>query len=422
MLIQDAILIAWISAVSLVLAYFCQAIAYTASGAMSPSFSSSWYASGGTVTINDALLPSDNYNWQVVMDGTAYGRVRGVLRPDGATYVYARAVTAVGDTSTTTTWQQGVVRQITRTPGQEFASSQYQQMDGSWETPITYSTSAAGQPPSSYVEPAVGSIVPSRTTSVTRDPATFMVTQRSFPDGGNEYFSYNGYNMVLSHTDQLSHVENFSYDTFGNMTSHVVAAGVTGVAATESWTYSGSATATPGVVLSHTDFNGNQTSFSYYATSGTWGHAGELEYIVLPGGGSGSVQPSGTITLTYDNFGRVHTVTDPSSFARTVTFTYDALGRHDADALSGRLDGSDDVRRHEPLPGRFHVRSQRQRDGTGLLRADRQRSAQRGPGEIGAGASGDDGHGALLKHQDLRRHDGHVDERQHRRAGNRLRL
>ena len=69
---------------------FCQAIAYTPAGAMSPSFSSSWYASGGTVTINDALLPSDNYGWQVLVDPSSYGRVRAMLRADHATYAYAR--------------------------------------------------------------------------------------------------------------------------------------------------------------------------------------------------------------------------------------------------------------------------------------------------------------------------------------------
>ena len=44
------------------------------------------------------------------------------------------------------------------------------------------------------------------------------------------------------------------------------------------------------------------------------------------GPASGPGQPAGTITFTYDGFGRVLTVTDPIS--RTVTYGYDAAGRH----------------------------------------------------------------------------------------------
>ena len=190
--------------------------------------------------MNDALASADHYNWKVQMDSSSYGRVRAIMRPDGATYVYARAVTAVGTTSTITTWNQGEVRQIVRTPSDQLASSQFQRSDGSWESPITYGTSAAGQPPSSYTEPNVGVTVPSRTTSVTRDPVTYMVTQRSFPDGGSEAFTYNGFNEPLSHVDQLSNVSAWTYDTkWQHAHAHRRQRG-TSVSATESWTYSGS--------------------------------------------------------------------------------------------------------------------------------------------------------------------------------------
>ena len=94
--------------------------------------------------------------------------------------------------------------------------------------------------------------------------------------------------------------------------------------ASESWSY----TTTPGSagrLLTHHDFNGNLTSYVYYqATSGS-GAAGELQAIVLPG--TGSLQPTGTAWFTYDGFGRVKTFTDPSPFHRTVTYTYDPMGR-----------------------------------------------------------------------------------------------
>ena len=75
--------------------------------------------------------------------------------------------------------------------------------------------------------------------------------------------------------------------------------------------------------MTHTDFNTNVTSYVYYSTSGGSGAAGELQAIVLAG--SGTLQPSGTISFTYDGFGRVASVTDP--VGRTVSFTYDAAGR-----------------------------------------------------------------------------------------------
>ena len=74
------------------------------------------YASGGTVTINDWLLPSDNYGWQVLVDPSSYGRVRATLCADHATYAYVRAVSCSGGTSTTLIWNQGTVQQIVNSP------------------------------------------------------------------------------------------------------------------------------------------------------------------------------------------------------------------------------------------------------------------------------------------------------------------
>ena len=175
--------------------HFCNTITYSGPGA---SFSSTWNASAtGPVTISDALLPAENYGWQMNMDSTAYGRVRSMLRGDGATYAYARAVTSVSDTSTTLTWNQGVVQSLVRSSSQQLISNQHQKLNRTWESATTFSSTAAYALPSSYTEPSDTS-EPTRTTSVVRDPATGLVTQRTYADGSSELFTYNGFNQPLT--------------------------------------------------------------------------------------------------------------------------------------------------------------------------------------------------------------------------------
>jgi YD repeat-containing protein len=307
-------------------AYFVLDIEYFPSGGTATtgsSIASTWYApSGGAVSVNEALLPPDHYNWQVSMDGSSYGRVRGIQRSDG-NYAYARAVSTSGGSSTVATWNKGVVRQLVHSPTQQLISSQKQLLDGSWETPITFTTPSNYVPPTAYTQPAITGVL-ARTTSAVRDPVTNLVTKRIFADSSSERYAYNGYNEPTSYVDQLSNTSSWTYDGSGNMLSHTVAAG-TALQVSESWTYTTTA-GSAGRMLNHTDFNGNVTSFVYFASSGTAGAAGELQAIVLPGN-SGSPQPSGTVSFTYDGFGRVATVTDPSQYARKVIFTYDAAGR-----------------------------------------------------------------------------------------------
>ena len=283
---------------------------------------STWYTDStgtATVTVNEALLPPDHCQWLVTMGTAGYGRVSSIQREDNS-YVYARSVTTSGEISTITTWDQGVVRQFTRSPTQQLISSTTQLANGSWETPVTFSTTAAYALPASYVEPAVTG-VPARTTSVLRDPASDMVTQRTYPDGTAESYTYNNFNQPTSHSDRLGHLEKWTYDLKGNMLSHTVAVG-TLVQATESWTYNAY-----GQVTNHYDFNNNQTGYSYITSGGSTGAVGELQAIVLPGTASGP-QPSGTVSLTYDGFGRVASVTDPLlPTGRTVSFAYDPAGR-----------------------------------------------------------------------------------------------
>jgi YD repeat-containing protein len=285
---------------------------------------STWYTlTGGSMSLNEALLPADDYNLQVSMQSSGFGRIGGISHPavsGSGTYLYARAVTAVGDTGTITTWNKNVVEQDVRSSTQQLIMSRRQFLDGNWEPWTNYTTRSNYGPVTAYAQPPTGA-TPGRTTSAVRDPNTDMVTNRTFADGTSESYSYNSFNEPTSHTDQLGRQETWTYDGNGNMLTHTAAVGTTAQAA-DSWSYSSGTAA--GRMLTHSDYNGNVTSYVYFTSSGTAGAANELQAIVLPGA-AGGPQPSGTISFTYDSFGRVASVTDPAG--RQVQYGYDPAGR-----------------------------------------------------------------------------------------------
>ncbi len=155
--------------------------------------------------------------------------------------------------------------------------------------------------------------MPARTTGVVRDPVTNLVTQRNYADGSTESYAYNSFNEVTSYVDQLGNSSSWTYDSHGNMLSHAVPATTCGTAA-ESWGYN-----SQGQVLTYTDFNSNVTSYVYS------GGTGELQAVVLAGGGTGSVQPSGTVGYGYTGLGLVNSTTD--AYGRVVSFGFDAANR-----------------------------------------------------------------------------------------------
>jgi len=289
---------------------FPHTVQYGVSGTPS-GIQSTWYATT-SMMVNEAMLPADHYYWQVTPSDAAFGRIRAFQRFDG-NYVFASSVTTTAGITTATTWDKNVVQQVVRSPTQLLISSRRQLLDGTWESNINYTTGGDYLPPTQYVEPA-DTGVPARTTSVVRDSATDMVTERTYADSTSESYAYNSFNEMTSFTDRGGHQQTWTYDANGNMTDHTVAVG-TAVTAHEDWTYN-----TQGQVLTYVDFNGNTTSYSYYPAGAS---QYELKQITLP---SGTGQPAGTIVFTYDGFGRVLTVTDPVS--RTVTYGYDAAGRH----------------------------------------------------------------------------------------------
>ena len=214
-----------------------------------------WYA-GATTKVDEAMLPSDHYYWQATLSSAAFGRVRAFQRFDG-NYALARSATTAAGITTVTTWNKNVVEQFVHSPTQQLISSRKQLLDGTWEDNISYATGGDYLPTTSYVEPAVTG-VPVRTTSVTRDPATDMVTSRTYADSTTESYAYNSFNEMTSFTDRLTHVQTWNYDGAGNLLKHTVAVGAA-VQADEDWTYNAK-----GQVLTYQDFNGNLTSYTYY--------------------------------------------------------------------------------------------------------------------------------------------------------------
>ena len=204
------------------------------------------------------------------------------------------------------------MQQIVNSPRQALIASSFQLTSGSWESAITYSSSISYVPPTGYLEPPDGD-VPGRTTGVVRDPVTNLVLQRTYADGSTESYAYNSFNEVTNYVDQLGNSSSWTYDSRGNMLSHAVPATTCGTAA-ESWSYN-----SQGQVLTYTDFNSNVTSYVYS------GGTGELQAVVLAGGGTGSVQPSGTVGYGYTGLGLVNSTTD--AYGRVVSFGFDAANR-----------------------------------------------------------------------------------------------
>lgn len=289
---------------------FPHLVQYGVGGAPS-GIQATWYATTN-VRLNEPLLPADHYFWTVTLSDAAYGRVRAFNRFD-LNYVFASSVTTAGGLTTTTTWDENVVEQVVRSPTQQLISSRKQLLDGTWETPINYTTGGDYLPTTAYVQPADAGVI-ARATSVNRDPATDMVLERTYADGSTESYAYNAFNEMTSFTDRGGNTQTWTYDAGGNLTDHAVAVG-TVITAHEDWTYNAQ-----GQVLTYVDFKGNTTGYAYVPAGAS---QYELQQITLP---SGPGQPAGTITFTYDGFGRVLTVTDP--VGRTITYAYDPAGRH----------------------------------------------------------------------------------------------
>ena len=238
----------------------------------------------------------------------------GAFNASAADTSTAAASPSVGGLTTITTWNKNIVQEVTRSGRHQLVGTRRQHLDGTWDSDVTFVT-AFYLPPTSYVQPADTGVV-ARTTSVVRDAASDMVTQRTFADSTTESYAYNSFNEMTQFTDRNGHIQKWGYDTAGNLLKHIVAFG-TAIQADEDWTYNAK-----GQVTSYTDFNGNVTSYQYFPAGAS---QYELQKVILPDDMAHG-QPAGEIDFTYDGFGRVKTVTDPAG--RTTTFGYDAAGRH----------------------------------------------------------------------------------------------
>jgi RHS repeat-associated protein len=122
-------------------------------------------------------------------------------------------------------------------------------------------------------------------------------------------------------TDPQGKTTSFTYDTRGNVTQVLNAAGDTAF-----YTYT-----TKGLVDTSTDFKGNLTDYGYDAQGN---HLTSVDY---PG-------PLGTVTLSYDSLSRLRTVTDGKG--QTTTYSYDPLDRvtqiqyHDGQTITNTYDGN----------------------------------------------------------------------------------
>jgi RHS repeat-associated protein len=310
----------------------------------------------GSAVRNEALLPADERMASYVLQKTgdpAPGAVIAVRWADGADRYsrtdvrnsfgdYVATVNSLGEITQATATSQSVIRTHQRLG--EAAATQY--ASGTEDT-------------GSYAQPGSVSQPDGRYFSVERHPTNGRVTRRDYPgDPGNpgdpgtsESFTYNAFGQITSHTDRNGRVTVWQYDAAGNMLSHTVAAG-TAVQATESWTYNAR-----GQVLTHTGFRGQTCVYTYYEAeagggagggggggesgagdradagedgggggaggAGAGGGApGELRTITVP---ASPGRPAGTTTFRYDAMGRLAQTQDP--VGRLVDYAYDDAGR-----------------------------------------------------------------------------------------------
>ena len=88
---------------------------------------------------NNALLLPDHYLWKTTLSNAAFGRVRSFQRFDG-NYVYARSV----QNGTTTTWDQNVVKEITKSASQQLITSRQQRERTAGTGPARFSSAGSG--------------------------------------------------------------------------------------------------------------------------------------------------------------------------------------------------------------------------------------------------------------------------------------
>jgi RHS repeat-associated protein len=251
---------------------------------------------------NEALLEADHYRQSILLSHVAYGRTRWIKRADG-TFLYSRTSSEAGDSFSSLIYHRGETTEVNNSTSKVLTSQRQQRVDGTWEDLTTYEADDQ--------RPVKGELRPDgRHWSSVRDSANDRIVLKTYPDGTIERFTYDEFAQPTSHTHRSGAIAVWDYDARGNLRSHTEGAGMTGVEATESWSYN-----IRGQVEKHTDFNGNETTYDYYTN-------GDLKSLALP---KSTGQPAGTITYSYDAAGRLASLTDPAG--RPMSYGYDAAGR-----------------------------------------------------------------------------------------------
>lgn len=143
------------------------------------------------------------------------------------------------------------------------------------------------------------------------------VSRIGYPDGSAQTFAYNQFLQVTQYVDRLNRKTITQYDSRGNLLSITKAAG-TPDQSTESWAYTLDANGIPvaGVPSSHTDANGNVTTYQFDARN-------RLVKIIQPPDVPNG--PRGETAYLWDDLNRIVQVTDP--VGRIVQYTYDSRSR-----------------------------------------------------------------------------------------------
>jgi YD repeat-containing protein len=294
------------------------------------------------------------------------GSVRTETRGDGATrtFTYGALVGTTGDYKayllksytdflahpTTLTYDDnGFVNSVTDANGHKTSYERFT-LHGA-ATKITHPTTATENPGKTiqyfytdstgvYLDHATDEL--NHTTTYQRDPASHLVTEIDYPDGGIEKFTaYNGFNQILTHvlpantsTGSTGGTETYTYDGFGRMTKYTPPAGLPDASSLYHYdTNDHLDTITDGrgnvttlyhneigqlTVIQHDDADNSLVGYGYN-TDGTLANQ--------------NVQLNATTfantVYTYDDYKRLLTVTDP--MGHLTKFWYDTAGAGVAD-------------------------------------------------------------------------------------------
>ena len=152
-----------------------------------------------------------------------------------------------------------------------------------------------------------------KTTTITRDPTTNLITSLAYPDNTTESFTYGAFNEVATHTRRNGGTEIYTYYTTENSGVYKgllksvqdAAGGVTSYAYDAHYR-----------VSSVTNANLHTTSFSYDA-------AGRILTVTNP---ATTANPTPTTrSYTYDNYGNI--LTFQNEDLKTWRYTYDGFNR-----------------------------------------------------------------------------------------------